>query len=66
MKYSILVSLLFTLAFAKAFAQPKIIDKVVAQVGDNIVLYSEIEGQKQSMKQNGVTDESIDDCALLL
>ncbi|WP_430405993.1 peptidylprolyl isomerase [Fluviicola sp.] len=65
MKYSILVSLLFTLAFAKAFAQPKIIDKVVAQVGDNIVLYSEIEGQKQSMKQNGVTDESIDDCALL-
>lgn len=65
MKYSIFLSLLFTLAFSEAFAQPKTIDKVVAQVGDNIVLYSEIEGQKQSMKQNGVPDESINDCALL-
>ncbi len=65
MKYSIFLSLLFTLAFTKTFAQPKIIDKVVAQVGDNIVLYSEIEGQKQSMKQNGVTDADIDECALL-
>lgn len=65
MKYSIFLSLLFTLAFTKTFAQPKIIDKVIAQVGDNIVLYSEIEGQKQSMKQNGATNEAIDDCALL-
>lgn len=65
MKYSIFLSLLFTLAFTKSFAQPKIIDKVIAQVGDNIVLYSEIEGQKQSMKQNGTTEETIDECALL-
>jgi len=65
MKYSIFLSLLFTLAFTKTFAQPKTIDKVIAQVGDNIVLYSEIEGQKQSMKQNGVPDESINDCALV-
>lgn len=65
MKYSIFLSLFFTLAFTKSFAQPKMIDKVVAQVGDNIVLYSEIEGQKQSMKQNGVTDQDIDECAIL-
>lgn len=65
MKYSIFLSLLFTLVFTQSFAQPKIIDKVVAQVGDNIVLYSEIEGQKQSMKQNGVTAESIDECFIL-
>ncbi len=65
MKYSIFLSLFFTLAFTESFAQPKIIDKVVAQVGDNIVLHSEIEGQKQSMKQNGVTDQDIDECAIL-
>lgn len=65
MKYSIFLSLLFTLVFSQTFAQPKIIDKVVAQVGDNIVLYSEIEGQKQSMKQNGVVTEEISECAIL-
>jgi peptidyl-prolyl cis-trans isomerase SurA len=64
MKY-IFLPLLFLLAFTKAFAQPKIIDKVVAQVGDNIVLYSEIEGQKQSMIQNGVLKEDINDCVIL-
>ncbi len=65
MKYSIFLSLLFVLAFTGSFAQPKLIDKVVAQVGDNIVLYSEIEGQKQSMKQNGVTPEDINECVIL-
>lgn len=65
MKYSIFLSLLFTLALTKSFAQPKMIDKVVAQVGENIILYSEIEGQKQSMKQNGTTTDAIDECALL-
>ncbi len=65
MKYSIFLSLFFTLAFTQSFAQPKMIDKVIAQVGENIILYSEIEGQKQSMKQNGTTDDAIDECALL-
>ena len=65
MKYSIFLSLLFLLAFTRSFAQPKLIDKVVAQVGDNIVLYSEIEGQKQSMKQNGVVAEDINECVIL-
>lgn len=65
MKYSIFLSLLFLLAFTRSFAQPKIIDKVVAQVGDNIVLFSEIEGQKQSMKQNGVPDEDINECQIM-
>ncbi|MNJ83896.1 Chaperone SurA precursor [compost metagenome] len=65
MKYSIFLSLLFTLALTKSFAQPKMIDKVIAQVGENIILYSEIEGQKQSMKQNGTTADAIDECALL-
>lgn len=65
MKYSIFLSLFFTLAFTMSFAQPKPIDKVVAQVGDNIVLFSEIEGQIHSMKQNGVPEADIDKCQIL-
>lgn len=65
MKYSIFLSLFFTLALTKSFAQPKMIDKVIAQVGENIILYSELEGQKQSLKQNGTPVENIDECALL-
>ncbi len=48
-----------------AFAQPKMIDKVVAQVGDNIILYSEIEGQKQAMKQGGNSVDSSTECQIL-
>ncbi|AEA42946.1 peptidylprolyl isomerase [Fluviicola taffensis] len=65
MKYQLLISFLFTLAFTNVFAQPKMIDKVIGQVGDNIVLYSELEGQKQSLKQNSAVPESIDQCVLL-
>ncbi len=53
------------MAFTMSFAQPKPIDKVVAQVGDNIVLFSEIEGQIQSMKQNGVPEADINKCQIL-
>ncbi|MNU86836.1 Chaperone SurA precursor [compost metagenome] len=65
MKYSIFLSLLFTLALTKSFAQPKMIDKVIAQVGENIILHSEIEGQKQAMKQNGTTTDEVDECVIL-
>jgi peptidyl-prolyl cis-trans isomerase SurA len=53
------------MTFTMSFAQSKPIDKVVAQVGDNIVLFSEIEGQIQSMKQNGVPEADINKCAVL-
>lgn len=42
-----------------------VIDKVVAQVGDNIVLLSQIEGQVESMKQNGVSEDQINRCDIL-
>jgi peptidyl-prolyl cis-trans isomerase SurA len=47
------------------FAQGKLIDKVVAQVGDNIVLYSEIQGQKQLAIQNGTPEDQINECEML-
>lgn len=42
------------------FGQPKVIDKVVAQVGDNIILLSDIEGMKMQAAQAGakVTEEA--------
>jgi peptidyl-prolyl cis-trans isomerase SurA len=43
----------------------KVIDKVVAQVGDNIILFSEIEQQKQAIKQSGATVGPDSECALL-
>lgn len=43
----------------------KTIDKIAAQVGDNIILYSEIQGQIESMKQNGAPAEEINQCAIL-
>lgn len=47
------------------YAQPKLIDKVVAQVGDNVVLYSEIQGQITSAQQNGLSGEDLDECVIL-
>lgn len=37
-----------------AFGQGKVIDKIVAQVGDNIILLSDLESQKQQAKQSGL------------
>ena len=37
-----------------AFGQGKVVDKIVAQVGDNIILLSDIESQKQQAKQSGL------------
>lgn len=42
------------LASATVFGQGKVIDKVVAQVGDNVILLSDIESQKMQAKQSGL------------
>ena len=47
------------------FGQPKVIDKVIAQVGDNIILLSDIEGMKIEAAQAGVTTTSKDECLYL-
>lgn len=43
----------------------KVIDKIVAQVGDNMVLYSEIQAQKQLVIENGGTIGPETECQLL-
>lgn len=53
------------LASATAFGQGKIVDKVVAQVGDNIILLSDIESQKLQAKQSGLDVKEDASCVYL-
>ncbi|TKC01031.1 peptidylprolyl isomerase [Pedobacter cryophilus] len=57
-KFSVLVSLIF-LSLANIYAQNKVLDKVVAVVGDNIILKSEIDQQyAQYLVQGNKPDET--------
>ncbi len=60
----ILLSLLFCLLAAGLFAQTGNIDKIIAVVGDKIILKSDIEIQKMQMEGQGQSVENAD-CALL-
>ena len=57
-----ILSIVFSLSIANA---QKLIDKVVAIVGDKAVLYSEIEGQKIQAKQQGLTLTKADEALIL-
>ena len=48
-----------------AFGQGKVVDKIVAQVGDNIILLSDLESQKQQAKQAGLEIEDKAACVYL-
>ena len=48
--YKKIVLLLLILSSAKIFSQNTAIDKVLAVVGDNVILYSEVEAQFQQLK----------------
>jgi peptidyl-prolyl cis-trans isomerase SurA len=60
-----LLSFLFLCFFVSNFFGQKTVDKIVAQVGDNIILLSDIEGQKAMMRQNKITPTQQDACAML-
>lgn len=47
------------------WAQPGVLDKVVAQIGDNIILLSDIETQKLQAKDSKVEIDSTFDCEVL-
>jgi peptidyl-prolyl cis-trans isomerase SurA len=48
-----------------ASAQPEVVDKIAAQVGDNIILLSDLQSQKVQMLQGGVEITKETDCQLL-
>ncbi|MFM6935556.1 MAG: peptidylprolyl isomerase [Flavobacteriales bacterium] len=60
-------SIVFTLLLANiSFAQPtKVVNKIVAQVGDNIILLSDIESQLLQMEQGQVAVSKASECSIL-
>ena len=59
---------LLTLSVSSIFSQTeskKVIDKIVAQIGDNIILQSDIEAQKLQASQSGLEITKETDCAIL-
>lgn len=52
-------------SIANAQTPGKTIDKIVAQVGDNIVLYSELQGQKRAMFEKGGEINESTECQLI-
>ncbi len=46
-------------------AQPGVVDKIAAQVGDNIILLSDIQAQKYQAMQGGVTVDENFECTVL-
>lgn len=67
LKSKILTFILTIVATTASFGQDnqQVIDKIVAQIGDQIILYSSIENTKQQAIYQGQTGASIKDCAIL-
>lgn len=61
----LIYSLLLSLTVSQSFAQQKLIDKVVATVGDRMILYSDIQQQKLQMIQNRIPVNNETDCIIL-
>ncbi|HIP32844.1 MAG TPA: peptidylprolyl isomerase, partial [Crocinitomicaceae bacterium] len=64
MRLLLTFSLTLSLA-ASVFSQGETIDKIVAQVGDNIVLLSDIQAQKLQALQGGIELTPEIDCQIL-
>jgi peptidyl-prolyl cis-trans isomerase SurA len=66
MKLTYILSLLVLICSTfNASAQPEVVDKIAAQVGDNIILLSDLQSQKVQMLQGGVEITKETDCQLL-
>jgi peptidyl-prolyl cis-trans isomerase SurA len=62
---SINVIVVLLLMNGTTFSQGKVIDKIVAKIGDEFILLSDIENQKLSMIQNNVETDNNTDCDIL-
>ncbi len=59
------ISLIISSSFLFAQSEGDVVDKIVAQVGDNIILLSDIEAQKQQAIAAGITSGMSMDCEIL-
>ncbi len=64
MLYRSIISIFLLQSFG-AFAQPKTVDKIAAQVGEKVILLSDIQGQKLQMLQANMSLTPDTDCQLL-
>lgn len=64
-KRSTLVLTICFMSFTNAFAQAKVIDKIVAKVGDEIILLSDIQAQRLQLLQEGTEGDQSTDCSIL-
>jgi peptidyl-prolyl cis-trans isomerase SurA len=56
---------ILTCSISQAQAQGTVVDKIAAQVGDNIILISDIENQKQQAAASGIAVSMAMDCDIL-
>jgi len=63
MKYTFLLFFITSLTFAQQ--KPLVLDKIVAQIGDNIILKSDIESQKHQEIDSNQNKNANQDCAIL-
>jgi peptidyl-prolyl cis-trans isomerase SurA len=63
--FRILVCFILSSTFSLSQETNKIINKIVAQVGDQIILLSDIETQKQLAIQSGIENSIITECSIL-
>jgi peptidyl-prolyl cis-trans isomerase SurA len=59
------ITINFIICSTVAFGQRQVVDKVAAQVGDNIILMSDLQGQKLQAIQAGVAAGKEMDCQIL-
>ena len=64
-KYSALFLVILLHPVFASLSQPKVIDKVIAIVGDNIILKSDLENQKSQQIQSGAEIPENNECKLL-
>lgn len=67
-KNSVLLLGILCLGSSAIFAQgsePKVIDKIVAQIGDEIILLSDLQNQRIQLMQSGSNGDKQTDCAIL-
>ncbi len=65
MKYTLFLLVFFQLTFLHAQPSGVVVDKIAAQVGDNIILLSDIEAQKQQALASGASLSANLSCDIL-
>jgi len=64
-KFKLLILIVFCVGAAKAQPKGKVIDQVLAVVGNNLILQSDLENELQQIKSQGDDSLQVDECTIL-